>query len=103
MVEGSPNGSKILWEKEKFACYEQFLLFLQCFQKTLYCRHVKKRACFGKVLKKAVRYCPNPGVVWIIVQKASAFCSIAIISEDIYFKVRQIVKYVNRNLYNQGM
>ena len=28
--------------------YKQFLLFPQCFQKTLYCRHVKTRACLRK-------------------------------------------------------
>ena len=26
--------SKTLWEKGEIACYEQFLLFRQCFQKT---------------------------------------------------------------------
>ena len=34
MAEGSPNGQKTLWEEEKNARYEQFLLFPQCFQKT---------------------------------------------------------------------
>ena len=32
MAESYPNGLKTLWEKEKFARYEQFLLFPQCFQ-----------------------------------------------------------------------
>ena len=31
--------------KGEIAHYEQFLLFPQCFQKTLYSRHVKTRAC----------------------------------------------------------
>ena len=35
--------------KEEIARYEQFLLFPQCFSKDLYCRHVKTRACLGKV------------------------------------------------------
>ena len=30
------------------ARYEQFLLFPLCFQKDLYCRYVKTRACLGK-------------------------------------------------------
>ena len=34
--------------KGEIACYEQFILFPQCFQKNLYCRHVKTRACLGK-------------------------------------------------------
>ena len=34
--------------KGEIARYEQFLLFPQCFQKNLYCRHVKTRACLGK-------------------------------------------------------
>ena len=34
--------------KAEIARYEQFLLFPQCFQNTLYCRHVKTRACLGK-------------------------------------------------------
>ena len=33
--------------KGEIAHYEQFLLFLQCFQ-DLYCRHLKTRACLGK-------------------------------------------------------
>ena len=36
--------------KGEIACYEQFLLFLLCFQKTLYCRHVKNQGLFGKGL-----------------------------------------------------
>ena len=34
--------------KEEIAHYEQFLLFPQCFQKDLYCRYVKTRACLAK-------------------------------------------------------
>ena len=34
MVASSTKGWKTLLEKEKFARYEQFLLFPQCFQKT---------------------------------------------------------------------
>ena len=37
--------------KGEIALYEQFLLFALCFQKDLYCRHVKTRACFGKGLR----------------------------------------------------
>ena len=37
--------------KGEIACYGQFLLFPQCFQ-DLYCRHIKTRACLGKVLKE---------------------------------------------------
>ena len=33
--------------KGEIAHYEQFLLFLQCFSKDLYCRHIKTRACLG--------------------------------------------------------
>ena len=33
MAEITKNGLKTLWEKEKFARYEQFLLFPLCFQK----------------------------------------------------------------------
>ena len=36
MAESYPNGYKTLWEKEKIACYEQFLLFPQCFQKACF-------------------------------------------------------------------
>ena len=35
--------------KGEIARYKQFLLFPQCFQ-SLYCRHVKTRACLGKGL-----------------------------------------------------
>ena len=31
--------------KEEFAHNKEFLLFLHCFQKDLYCRHIKTRAC----------------------------------------------------------
>ena len=34
--------------KEENARYEQFFLFLHYFQKDLYCRYVKTRACLGK-------------------------------------------------------
>ena len=34
--------------KGEIACHEQFLLFSQCFEKNLHCRHVKTRACMGK-------------------------------------------------------
>ena len=34
--------------KGEIARYEQFLLFPQCFQKDLYCRQVKTRACLRK-------------------------------------------------------
>ena len=36
MLESYPNGKKTLLEKEKFAYYEQFLLFPQCFQKVCF-------------------------------------------------------------------
>ena len=35
-------------EKGEIACYEQLLLFPQCFQNEFYCTHVKTRACLGK-------------------------------------------------------
>ena len=35
--------------KEEIARYEQFLLFPTVFSKDMYCRHVKTRACLGKV------------------------------------------------------
>ena len=35
--------------KGEIARNEQFLLFPQCFQKGLYCRHVKSRACLETV------------------------------------------------------
>ena len=31
--------------KGEIARYEQFILFPQCFQEDLYCRHVKSRVC----------------------------------------------------------
>ena len=34
--------------KGEIARNEQFLLFPRCFQKDLYCRHIKPRACLGK-------------------------------------------------------
>ena len=35
--------------KGEIARYEQFLLFSQCLKKkTLYCGHIKTRACLGK-------------------------------------------------------
>ena len=34
MAESSTNGQKTLREKGEIACYKQFLLFPQCFQKT---------------------------------------------------------------------
>ena len=34
--------------KEEIARFEQFLLFPECFQKDLYYRHVKTRACLEK-------------------------------------------------------
>ena len=34
--------------KGEIARNEQFLLFPQCFQRNLYCRHIKTRACLGK-------------------------------------------------------
>ena len=37
MAESSPNG-----KKGENAHYEQFLLFPQCFENPLYCRHIKK-------------------------------------------------------------
>ena len=36
--------------KGEIACYKQFLLFPQCFQKDLYCRHVQNQGLFGKGL-----------------------------------------------------
>ena len=52
--EFNENGGKLSeWVennvgKGEIARYVQFLLFPQCFQKDLYCRHVKTRACLGK-------------------------------------------------------
>ena len=34
--------------KGEIACFEQFLVFPQCFLKDLPFRHVKTRACLGK-------------------------------------------------------
>ena len=34
MAECYSNGQKTLWEKGEIAPYEQFLLFVLCFQKT---------------------------------------------------------------------
>ena len=34
--------------KGEIARYEQFLIFPQCFQNDLYCRHVKSKDCLGK-------------------------------------------------------
>ena len=48
------NGKKVFKRVEntvgnsEIARYEQFLLFAQRFQKDLYYRHVKTRACLGK-------------------------------------------------------
>ena len=48
------NGRKLFkWVentvgKGEIARYEQFLLFPHCFQKDLYCKRVKIRACLGK-------------------------------------------------------
>ena len=54
MEESSPNGLKTLLEKEKFAHYEQFLIFQQCFQKyyMLYTCSItsKNQGLFGKRL-----------------------------------------------------
>ena len=36
MAASYPNEKKTLWEKKKIACYEQFLLFPQCFQKACF-------------------------------------------------------------------
>ena len=47
MAERFPNRHKMLWEKDKLTL-EQFVLSSQCFQKYLYCRHVKTRTCLGK-------------------------------------------------------
>ena len=47
LAGSSPIGKKILWEKEKLLVMSNFSFF-QCFQ-DLYCRHVKTRACLGKV------------------------------------------------------
>ena len=41
-------------ENGKIACYEQFLLFPQCFLKDLHCRHVKSEVCFRKGYTKQV-------------------------------------------------
>ena len=35
-------------EKGEIVRFEQYLLFPQCFQKHLCCKHVKTRACLGK-------------------------------------------------------
>ena len=47
MAERFPNRQKTLWEKHKLTL-EQFVLSSQCFQKDLYCRHIKTRTCLGK-------------------------------------------------------
>ena len=51
MAESSQEGLKTLQEKEKLLVTSNSS-FSQCFQKTLYCRHVKTRACLGKELRK---------------------------------------------------
>ena len=38
----------LMFGLERYGGYEQFLLFPQCFQKDLYCRHIKTMACLGK-------------------------------------------------------
>ena len=53
MAERLPKAVENTMGKGEIARYEQFLLFPQCFQKTvfskdLYCRHVKTMACLGK-------------------------------------------------------
>ena len=47
MAERFPNRQKTLWGNHKLTL-EQFVLSSQCFQKDLYCRHVKTRTCLGK-------------------------------------------------------
>ena len=47
MAERFPNRQKTLWEKHKLTL-EQFVLSSQCFQKDLYCRHIKTRTCLAK-------------------------------------------------------
>ena len=54
MAKSYPNGSKALRKKGEIARCEQFLLFPRCFQKDLYCWHVKTRACLGKAVKTKV-------------------------------------------------
>ena len=45
--------------KEEIARYEQFLLFPQCFQKKMYCRHVKTGGLFGKGLPERNTISPH--------------------------------------------
>ena len=47
-MEVLQKGRKTRVGKGEIALLEQFLHFLQCFQKNLNCRHVKTRACLGK-------------------------------------------------------
>ena len=48
MAESSPQRVENTVGKGEIAHYEQFLLFQQCFQKDLVCKHVKTRACLRK-------------------------------------------------------
>ena len=57
MAESYPTGLKTPWEKGEIACYEQFLLFPQCFQK----------ACFPGASKGVNVW------EWVIVSKEKVF------------------------------
>ena len=53
MVESSPKGLETLREKEKL--HEQFLLFLQCFQR-MGLQTLKNKGLFGKGLRLKLYY-----------------------------------------------
>ena len=48
IAESSSKRVEDIVGKGEIACYKQFLLFPQCFQKTCTACHVKTRACLGK-------------------------------------------------------
>ena len=54
MAESSPKQVENTVGKGEIARSEQFLLFPKCFQKALYCRHVKTMACSVKGLRTKV-------------------------------------------------
>ena len=51
MAKSAPNGWESTVEKGEVARYEQFLPFSLCFQKDLYCRHVKIHVFLWKKVK----------------------------------------------------
>ena len=54
MPKSFPKGLKTLWGKEKFACYEQFLLFPQCFQKTCTADTLKQGLVWERIPKQQI-------------------------------------------------